>query len=68
VVHDGGTYVSLDQTDAQFESVVNRLLQLPRKAKRAIMIAADAGMLPIAFWLSLSLKFRQSSMPLRSHV
>jgi len=56
-VHDGGVYVSLDQADAQLESVMSRLLQLPRKAKRAIMIAADAVMLPIAFWLSLSLKF-----------
>jgi len=56
-MHDGGTYVSANPSDAELESVANRLLQLPRRAKRAIMIGADAVMLPIAFWLSLTLKF-----------
>src|SRR6185312_787729 len=62
-VHDGGTYVSTNSKDAQFEGVVQRLLQLPRKAKRAIMVGLDAIMLPIAFWLSLSLKLDTFTPP-----
>src|SRR5215469_3802046 len=54
--HDGRTYVSTNPGDAQLESVAQSLLQLSRKAKRAIMIGADAIMLPVAFWLSLTLK------------
>lgn len=63
-VHDGGTYVSTSPEDAQLESVVQRLLQLSRKAKRAIMIGLDAMMLPIAFWLALTLKFDSFSPPI----
>src|SRR6185312_11724129 len=65
-VHDGRTYVSTNPGDAQLESVVQPLLQLSRKAKRAIMIGSDALMLPIAFWLSMSLKF-DSVIPLVDH-
>jgi len=66
-VHDGGTYVNPRSSDSQFDSVVQRLLQLSRKAKRAIMIGIDAVMLPIAFWLSLSLKF-DSFIPPVEHI
>ncbi|HEY4210709.1 MAG TPA: nucleoside-diphosphate sugar epimerase/dehydratase [Steroidobacteraceae bacterium] len=46
------------------EGLVQRLLQLSRRAKRAIMIGADAIMLPMAFWLSLILKFDTPIAPL----
>ena len=66
-VHDGGKYVSTQPGTDEFASLVQRLLQLSRRAKRAIMISADAIMLPIAFWLSLTLKF-DASVSLPDHV
>src|SRR5215469_16119975 len=51
-----GTYVSPSAT-ALLSSVARSILQLPRPTKRLIMIGADAIMLPIAFWVALSLQY-----------
>ena len=66
--HDGVKHFISDSKDAQLESVASRLLQLPRRAKRAIMVGSDAVMLPIAFWLSLSLKLDTLTPPVEHAV
>src|SRR5215475_11983077 len=54
IEHD--THVSPSVT-ALLSSVASSILQLPRPTKRLIMIGADAIMLPIAFWVALSLQY-----------
>jgi len=45
----------------------NSLVELPRGAKRAIMLIADAVAIPLALWASLVLKFDRFDLPLNSH-
>ena len=43
------------------------LLALPRGAKRLIMVAADAVMLPLALWAALILKFDRTSFDMGAY-
>jgi FlaA1/EpsC-like NDP-sugar epimerase len=43
----------------EVSSFIGRLLALPRATKRALMIAADLAMVPLALWIALALKTEQ---------
>src|SRR6516165_3477030 len=53
---ENATHVSPPAT-ALLSSAARSILKLPRPTKRLIMIGADAIMLPIAFWVALSLQY-----------
>jgi FlaA1/EpsC-like NDP-sugar epimerase len=48
-------------------ALANSLLALPRGAKRLVMVAADAVMLPLALWAALILKFDRTSFSLAEY-
>jgi FlaA1/EpsC-like NDP-sugar epimerase len=48
-------------------TLANSLLALPRGAKRLIMVAADAVMLPFALWAALVLKFDRLSFDMAAY-
>jgi FlaA1/EpsC-like NDP-sugar epimerase len=48
-------------------TLANSLLALPRGAKRLIMVAADAVMLPVALWAALVLKFDRLSFDMAAY-
>src|SRR5476649_1631019 len=50
-----------EAADFGVSTLANSLLALPRGAKRLIMVAADAVMLPLALWAALILKFDRTS-------
>jgi len=54
---ENGTYMNASAENPEFSSIASKVLQLPRRTKRIIMIGTDAAMLPAALWLALALKF-----------
>jgi FlaA1/EpsC-like NDP-sugar epimerase len=48
-------------------ALANALLALPRGAKRLIMVAADAVMLPLALWAALILKFDRTTFDMGAY-
>ena len=59
-VHKGNAYMT-EPADLGVATLANAVLALPRGAKRLIMVAADAVMLPLALWAALVLKFDRFS-------
>ena len=56
-----------EPADFGASSIANSLLALPRGAKRLIMVAADAVMLPLALWAALILKFDRTSFDMGAY-
>jgi len=56
-----------EPADFGASSIANSLLALPRSAKRLIMVAADAVMLPLALWAALILKFDRTSFDMGAY-
>jgi FlaA1/EpsC-like NDP-sugar epimerase len=48
-------------------AIAERLLRLPRGAKRSIMLVADALAVPVVLWAALVLKFDSLRVPSMSH-
>src|ERR1700733_9220338 len=61
---DKGNAYMTEPADLGVATLANAVLALPRGAKRLIMAAADAVMLPLALWAALILKFDQFSFDL----
>jgi FlaA1/EpsC-like NDP-sugar epimerase len=56
-----------EPADFGARALANSLLALPRGAKRLIMVAADAVMLPLALWAALILKFDRISFDMGTY-
>ena len=56
-----------EPADFGVSALANSLLALPRGAKRLIMVAADAFMLPLALWAALILKFDRTSFDMGAY-
>src|SRR5471030_2908429 len=56
-----------EPADFGVSELANSLLALPRGAKRLIMVAADAVMLPLALWAALILKFDRTSFDMGAY-
>src|SRR5262245_44678571 len=51
----------------QTTSLGQTIVELPRSAKRAIMLISDAIAVPLALWAALVLKFDRFDPPLENH-
>jgi FlaA1/EpsC-like NDP-sugar epimerase len=56
-----------EPTDFGARALANSLLALPRGAKRLVMVAADAFMLPLALWAALILKYDRTSFDMGTY-
>jgi FlaA1/EpsC-like NDP-sugar epimerase len=56
-----------EPADFGVSALANSLLALPRGAKRLIMVAADAVMLPLALWAALILKFDRTTFDMGTY-
>jgi len=56
-----------EPADFGVSALANSLLALPRGAKRLVMVAADAVMLPLTLWAALILKFDRTSFDMGSY-
>jgi FlaA1/EpsC-like NDP-sugar epimerase len=64
---DEGNAIMTEPADFGVSALANSLLALPRGAKRLIMVAADAVMLPLALWAALILKFDRTSFDMGAY-
>jgi FlaA1/EpsC-like NDP-sugar epimerase len=64
---DEGNAIMTEPAEFGASALANSLLALPRGAKRLIMVAADAVMLPLALWAALILKFDRTSFDMGTY-